>query len=66
MVRSSITQSEGVRSIDNIAPSAVPFYACLILQPTGNSITLTWTKSESDVGVLGVLTPFLSDQLMIW
>ena len=50
MVRSSITQSEeAVRSIDNIAPSAVPFLRVLDTPADeGNSITLTWTKSESD------------------
>ena len=50
MVRSSITETkEAVRSIDNIAPSAVPFLRVLDTPADeGNSITLTWTKSESD------------------
>jgi hypothetical protein len=50
MVRSSITETkEAVRSIDNIAPSAVPYLRVLDTPADeGNSITLTWTKSESD------------------
>lgn len=50
MVRSSITETqEAVRSIDNIAPSAVPFLRVLDTPADeGNSISLTWTKSESD------------------
>jgi len=50
MARSSITETkEAVRSIDNIAPSAVPFLRVLDTPADeGNSITLTWTKSESD------------------
>jgi len=50
MARSSITETkEAVRAIDNIAPTAVPFLRVLDTPADeGNSITLTWTKSESD------------------
>ncbi len=50
VLRSAIVKiAEPVRAIDNIAPVAVPYMRALDTQgDAGSSITLIWTKSESD------------------